>query len=97
MKRHCEMLVALAAILCLISLGAASRTPSGPVKHFVSFMLENRAFDHMIGHLKIEGARINGLTGHEFNLWDPADGTSKKFFVNDQAQDVRQSNPPNDH
>jgi len=37
---------------------------SGPIKHVVLLMLENRAFDHMAGRFP----NVNGLTGRERNL-----------------------------
>jgi len=37
------------------------------LKHIVVLMMENRSFDHMLGALKAEDPRINGLTGHESN------------------------------
>ncbi|MDQ6751228.1 MAG: hypothetical protein M3Z33_10810, partial [Actinomycetota bacterium] len=41
------------------------------IRHIVVLMMENRSFDHMLGHLSLEGmADVNGLTGAEFNL-DP--------------------------
>jgi phospholipase C len=42
------------------------------IRHIVVVMMENRSFDHMLGHLSLEGmADVNGLTGKEFNL-DPS-------------------------
>lgn len=39
------------------------------IRHIVVVMMENRSFDHMLGHLSLEGmADVNGLTGQEFNL-----------------------------
>jgi phospholipase C len=38
------------------------------LKHIVVLMMENRSFDHMLGALKAEDARIEGLSGTEFNL-----------------------------
>jgi phospholipase C len=39
------------------------------IKHIVVLMMENRSFDHMLGHLSLEGmTEVNGLTGNEFNL-----------------------------
>ena len=35
------------------------------LKHIVVLMLENRSFDHMLGGLKKQDPRINGLTGSE--------------------------------
>src|ERR1700690_4307112 len=38
------------------------------LKHVVVLMMENRSFDHILGALKAEDPRINGLTGQESNL-----------------------------
>jgi len=37
------------------------------LKHVVVLMMENRSFDHMLGALRAEDPRINGLTGNETN------------------------------
>ena len=37
------------------------------LRHIVVIMMENRSFDHMLGDLKKEDPRINGLTGKETN------------------------------
>jgi phospholipase C len=38
-----------------------------PIKYVIGLMLENRSFDHLLGFLKCEDPRINGLTGDELN------------------------------
>ena len=37
------------------------------LKHIVVLMMENRSFDHMLGGLKKQYPKINGLTGNESN------------------------------
>lgn len=37
------------------------------LKHIVVLMMENRSFDHMLGGLKRQFPKINGLTGNESN------------------------------
>ena len=37
------------------------------LRHIVVLMLENRSFDHMLGSLKAQDPRIDGLTGNETN------------------------------
>src|SRR5260370_10966641 len=37
------------------------------LKHIVVIMMENRSFDHMLGGLKKNHPKINGLTGNESN------------------------------
>jgi phospholipase C len=44
-------------------------------------MLENRSFDHFFGSLKQTDPRVDGLTGMEFNLSDPAFPGSPQFRV----------------
>jgi phospholipase C len=49
-----------------------------PIQHVVVLMLENRSFDHMLGHLKYTdpGSSVNGLTGTESNpIPTPPGGT----------------------
>ena len=38
------------------------------LKHVVVLMMENRSFDHMLGALRAQDPRIDGLTGTETNL-----------------------------
>ena len=58
-------------------------SPKSPIKHVVLLVLENRAFDHMLGFLPRTGALANleGLTGAESNLQDPTDPRSRAFAV----------------
>lgn len=60
---------------------------TSPIGHIVVLMLENRAFDHMLGFLPRTGALkdYEGLTGTEFNLLDPSNPSSKKFTVGQNA------------
>ena len=37
------------------------------LQHVVVLMMENRSFDHMLGGLRAQDPRINGLTGNESN------------------------------
>jgi phospholipase C len=37
------------------------------LKHIVVLMMENRSFDHMVGAMKKDDARIDGLNGTESN------------------------------
>jgi phospholipase C len=56
-------------------------------------MMENRSFDHMLGALHAEDARINGLTGNETNL----DTTNEPAKVLPQAGFQGQLDPDPDH
>ena len=63
------------------------------LKHVVVLMMENRSFDHMLGALHAEDARINGLTGNETNL----DTTNEPAKVLPQAGFQGQLDPDPDH
>ena len=60
---------------------------SSPIEHIVVLMMENRAFDHMLGFTPRTGhlAGLEGLTGSEFNQANPFDASSQKYFVQDGA------------
>uniref|UniRef100_A0A6B2L3K1 Phosphoesterase n=1 Tax=Arcella intermedia TaxID=1963864 RepID=A0A6B2L3K1_9EUKA len=59
-----------------------------PIKHWIVIMMENRSFDHLLGYLKKLNSQIDGLTGDESNLYNPADPNSKRVFVNFNSPDV---------
>ncbi len=68
--------------------GAVPATPvaglANRIEHVVVLMMENRSFDHIFGYRQ----GINGLTGKEFNLLNPAQPESDKnpsFYVNNGA------------
>src|SRR5215475_6841084 len=63
------------------------------LKHIVVLMMENRSFDHMLGALKMEDPRINGLTGNEFN----PDTTEAPMNVQPIAEYQGQLDPDPDH
>ena len=64
------------------------------LKHIVVLMMENRSFDHMLGALKADDPRINGLTGNESNL----DTTNEPVKVQPLAEFQSQLDPdPNHH
>src|SRR5450755_16878 len=63
------------------------------LKHIVVLMMENRSFDHMLGALKAQDPRINGLTGHETNL----DTTNEPVKVQPLAEFQGQLDPDPDH
>jgi phospholipase C len=56
-------------------------------------MMENRSFDHMLGCLRAEDPRINGLTGNESN----PDNTNEPAKVLPQAGFQGQLDPDPDH
>jgi phospholipase C len=51
------------------------------IKRFVVLMLENRSFDHLLGYMKKDDPRIDGVTGEEFNFKDPNSPTDDKIKV----------------
>ncbi len=58
--------------------------PSGPIEHVIVLMMENRSFDHLLGYRQ----GVEGLSGKEFNLLDPAkpeSDTNPAFFVDNGA------------
>jgi phospholipase C len=63
------------------------------LKHIVVLMMENRSFDHMLGALKAEDPRINGLTGNESN----PDTTNEPAKVAPLAEFQSQLDPDPDH
>jgi phospholipase C len=57
-----------------------------PIQNVVVLMLENRSFDHYCGYLKQTlNEDIDGLTGNEFNLYNPQDPSSKRVYVSDKS------------
>jgi len=63
------------------------------LKHIVVLMMENRSFDHMLGALKAQDARIDGLTGNESN----PDTTGALVKVQPLADYQGQLDPDPDH
>lgn len=63
------------------------------IKHIVTLMMENRSFDHMLGALKKEDPRINGLSGNESN--PDSNGQAIKVLPNAAYQG--QLDPDPDH
>jgi phospholipase C len=63
------------------------------LQHIVVLMMENRSFDHMLGGLKAQDPRINGLTGNETN----PDTTGALVPVQPLAEYQSQLDPDPDH
>src|SRR4051794_16245788 len=63
------------------------------LKHIVVLMMENRSFDHMLGALKQQDSRIDGLNGNESN----PDTAGNLARVLPQAQFQGQLDPDPDH
>ncbi len=63
---------------------SAATSSQSRIEHVVVLMMENRSFDHIFGYRK----GVEGLTGKEFNLLNPAQPESDKnpsFYVNNGA------------
>jgi len=69
------------------------------IEHIVVLMLENRSFDQMLGFLPRDGhlSGIEGLRGDEFNLLDPTNPESQRFFVKKDAPFAMPSGLDPDH
>jgi phospholipase C len=63
------------------------------LKHIVVLMMENRSFDHMLGALKAQDPRIDGVTGTESN----PDTTGAAVKVLPLAEFQSQLDPDPDH
>ena len=63
------------------------------LKHIVVLMMENRSFDHMLGALKAQDPRIDGVTGSESN----PDTTGAAVKVRPLAEFQSQLDPDPDH
>src|SRR6266496_1034073 len=63
------------------------------LKHIVVLMMENRSFDHMLGALKAQDPRINGVTGQESN----PDNSNEPAKVLPKAEYQGQLDPDPDH
>ena len=46
------------------------------LKHIVVLMMENRSFDHMLGSLKSDGPRIDGLVRQTSSITMPESRTA---------------------
>jgi phospholipase C len=65
------------------------------IEHLVVLMMENRSFDHMLGFMKKEDPRINGLNGNEWNY--PAVEPDPNVVVTPNAANVQDLNPDPHH
>jgi phospholipase C len=63
------------------------------LQHIVVLMMENRSFDHMLGALRAQDSRIDGLTGNESN----PDTTGEDIKVSPQAEFQSQLDPDPGH
>jgi len=79
------MLRVLAIALTIVCLTPLASAADSRIEHIVVLMLENRAFDHMLGYLKQVNPEIDGLNGTEFNPVNASDPNSGVIVVNDHA------------
>ena len=63
------------------------------IEHVVVLMLENRAFDHMLGWMGQWGVPVDGLTGKEFNTIYKNDGSSYRAYVNGDCPHINPFDP----
>ncbi|MBV9268089.1 MAG: hypothetical protein JO061_18115, partial [Acidobacteriaceae bacterium] len=63
------------------------------LQHIVVLMMENRSFDHILGGLRAQDPRIDGVTGAESNL----DTTNEPIKVQPQAEFQSQLDPDPGH
>src|SRR5262249_46448539 len=64
------------------------------IDHIVVLMLENRSFDHMLGFLKRDDPRIDGLNGDEAIPSAPGSPTSRPVRVSDDAAPINAGPDP---
>ena len=66
------------------------------IEHVVVAMLENRAFDHMLGWMGEWGVPVDGLTGAESNMITRDDGSTFEAFVNGDCPYINPFDPLHD-
>eukprot|EP00047_Mylnosiga_fluctuans_P005125 m.238581 g.238581 ORF g.238581 m.238581 type:complete len:524 (+) comp13323_c0_seq1:1-1572(+) len=76
-------------VLLAVSLAASK----SPIKHVIVLMMENRSFDHFLGHLMKSNPNVDGLNGTQFNPEKPTDPSSKHVPVNYNAVDGGPDDP----
>ena len=74
----------------------AASAPVSPIKNVVVLMFENRAFDHMLGHLSINDPRVDGLGVPRCNPLDPGVPGSAQVCVKYDAIDGGPVDPLHD-
>lgn len=71
----------------------AAKAPFKDIEHVVVLMMENRSFDNMMGFLKDEDPRIDGLTGNETQPVDPSDPSKGTLPINRGGRQFGDVNP----
>lgn len=72
-------------IILLLVFSLVSCDQEWPIKNVVVLMMENRAFDHMIGYIKEIIPEVQGLYGNETNPYDVSDPTKGQAIVSPNA------------
>jgi phospholipase C len=73
----------------IFSLFGGNTTPTGPIKHVFVLMLENRAFDHMLGFAGIQGTdSVSGEPTHVDDLTQGGPFQNQNPDTNDQLVNV---------
>ena len=74
MSRKLAQLVSSAIVA--VALASSGVGAASPIKNVIILMQENRAFDHMLGHLGLVNPAIDGLQTAQSNPMDPSDPSS---------------------
>ena len=76
-----------------------SETPGADaLEHVIVLVLENRSFDHILGHLPHPDPAFDGTAGHDYaNRLDPADPRGTRYPVTDDAHYEIHTDPDHEH
>jgi phospholipase C len=85
-------------LLCCLTRTALATKQQPSIQHVVVLVMENRAFDHMVGMKATTNVRIDGCPLHTTspacgNRLDPSNKTMPFVFVDDQAVYVQPADP----
>lgn len=81
-------------VMVQVSLAQKLKTNVTPIEHVIVLMLENRAFDHMLGFLKQSNSKVEGCLPDVAGCSNPADPSvadSPSYTVDDTAIYVQTS------
>eukprot|EP00010_Vexillifera_abyssalis_P004282 CAMPEP_0201560904 /NCGR_PEP_ID=MMETSP0173_2-20130828/78507_1 /ASSEMBLY_ACC=CAM_ASM_000268 /TAXON_ID=218659 /ORGANISM="Vexillifera sp., Strain DIVA3 564/2" /LENGTH=471 /DNA_ID=CAMNT_0047975369 /DNA_START=30 /DNA_END=1445 /DNA_ORIENTATION=- len=68
---------------------------SSPIKHIVVLMMENRAFDHLLGWSN--NPDIDGLDASLYNLVNVSDPLSKRVYISKDGYNISPDDPRHDY
>lgn len=80
-------------VLVLLLLVLATTAVQSPIKYIIFLMMENRSFDHLLGHLAKANPNIDGLNGSQYNPLDPSNPRSPHIAINYKAVDGGPDDP----